>query len=487
MIWKWPDRINFPLALTLVFLLLGFIGIVHHEMWRDELQAWMIARDNTSLASLASTVKYEGHPMTWYLCLYAITRFTHNPFAMQVLHILIASFSIWVFARFAPFTKLQKVLFAFGFYPFYEYAIKSRGYALGILLVFIFCALYKDRSKRYILLSCVLFLLCQTSFLGVIIAASLQAMLIFEVISDGDFRKKADGWAFGVMLLISLAGAAVALWQIVPPADSTFDVGWYLHFDSLRAERFITVISRAYLCSPYYWFFEVAPGVYQDEMLLRYLFLSAALFLFLFFLFLRKPKVLFLYIFSLAAFLSFFYLKYGGFSWHHGHIYILLIVCFWLAAFYPDTPVYKRYAAVFLTMILAIHFYQGARTYIKDYSYPFSAAKEAAQYIKNNINEDVMLVGEMDTAVSPIAGYLDRPIYYLRQGRFATYVKWDAACRNDYDVRKFPTEPILQGKKFLFILNGDLRDMPGYITKIKEFKRSMVPDEKYCLYAVNFT
>lgn len=487
----------FPLALALVFLLTGFIGISCHEMWRDELQAWMIARDNASFKSLAATVKYEGHPMIWYMGLYAITRFTHNPFAMQVYHILIAAAAIWLFARFSPFTKLQKALFAFGFFPFYEYAIKSRGYALGILLLFLFCVLYKNRSKQYVLISCILFLLCQTSALGLLIAISLQAMLIYEILSDRAVRQNINKIAVAVMLIIFCVGVAASLWQMMPPGDSSFAAKWHLQFDGLRMERVLSLLSRAYLCSPYYWCFDMASGVHQEEMLFFNLCLSAALFLFLSMLFLRKPKVLFLYIFSIAVFVTFFYVKYAGFSWHHGHLYILLITCFWLSGCCSDTAprlaffdklsaICTRYRTLLITVILIIHFYQGVRVYAKDCFYPFSAARETAQFIKDNGLKDMLIAGDLDYAVSPIAGYLDKKIYYLREGRFATYVQWDDSCQKDYDPKKLRDEPVLQKRKSLLIVNGDLKALPGYMTKVEEFTRAMVPDEKYYLYMLNF-
>ena len=106
-------------VLVIAFLVLGLIGVFNHEMWRDELQAWMIARDSSSLIDLYNNLRYEGHPSLWYIFLYAITRFTDNPLAMQLFHLLIASGTIYVFAKFSPFTKLQKILFTFGYFPFY--------------------------------------------------------------------------------------------------------------------------------------------------------------------------------------------------------------------------------------------------------------------------------------------------------------------------------------------------------------------------------
>ncbi len=44
----------FAAMLTLAFVSLALIGILNHEMWRDELQAWLIARDSLSISDLAT-------------------------------------------------------------------------------------------------------------------------------------------------------------------------------------------------------------------------------------------------------------------------------------------------------------------------------------------------------------------------------------------------------------------------------------------------
>jgi len=301
----WSNESNFSLVVSSIFLLLGFIGILHHEMWRDELQAWMTARDSVSLAGLAAAVKYQGHPLLWYLGLYAITRFTHNPLAMQLLHILIATATVWVFVRFSPFTKLQKLLFAFGFFPFYEYAIISRGYALGILFFFIFCAFYKERLKKPLLLSCFLFLLCQTSVLGLIIAISLEAMLVFDLVSAR--RQQLSKTTLALMLAVFFSGVIVSIWQIIPPQDSGYATGWHLLFNHFRLERISGLLSLTYFCSPHYWLFELSSGAQQKVGLFFSACLSGLLFIYASIVFLRKPKILCLYACGTLALLAFFY------------------------------------------------------------------------------------------------------------------------------------------------------------------------------------
>ena len=136
-------------------------------------------------------------------------------------------------------------------------------------------------------------------------------------------------------------------------------------------------------------------------------------------------------------------------------------------------------------IILVIHFYQGVRVYAKDYLYPFSAAKETAQFIKDKGLEDMLIAGDPDCAVSSIAGYLDKKIYYPREGRFATYAQWDDKRQKWYDLNRLKEEPVLQKKRSLLILNENLKAPPGYMVKVEEFTRAMVPDEKYYLYILN--
>jgi hypothetical protein len=57
------NKLPFPLCITVLFFLLSLNTILHHEMWRDELQAWLIARDSDSIAQLFfQNLRYEGHP-----------------------------------------------------------------------------------------------------------------------------------------------------------------------------------------------------------------------------------------------------------------------------------------------------------------------------------------------------------------------------------------------------------------------------------------
>ena len=56
------------LCIAVTSVMISFLLIPYHEIWRDEAQAWLIARD-TPLKDLFSVLKHEGHPAGWFLLL----------------------------------------------------------------------------------------------------------------------------------------------------------------------------------------------------------------------------------------------------------------------------------------------------------------------------------------------------------------------------------------------------------------------------------
>jgi len=127
---------RYALFLTALYLTMGIIGILNHELWLDEAHHWLLARDSNTFTELVTQTRYEGHPILWNVLLYGLTRVSWNPLAMQLLHLAVATGAVFLFARKAPFTWLFKFLFVFGYFMVFEYALVSRNYILGILFLF---------------------------------------------------------------------------------------------------------------------------------------------------------------------------------------------------------------------------------------------------------------------------------------------------------------------------------------------------------------
>ena len=135
------------------FMVLCFWGISVHEIWLDDMHHWLLARDSNSLTELYQIARKDWHPLTWNVLLYIISRFSFDPFWMQILHITISAIVVYIFFSYSPFPLLYKILFAFGYYILYEYNVISRNYNLMVLFCFIICILYPRRTKSYLLLS----------------------------------------------------------------------------------------------------------------------------------------------------------------------------------------------------------------------------------------------------------------------------------------------------------------------------------------------
>ncbi|RKU37994.1 hypothetical protein C6495_00990, partial [Candidatus Poribacteria bacterium] len=171
---------RYAIGLTIGFLILGGFTAFNHEMWRDEIQAWLLARDSASFFELFAHLKYEGHPGLWHLCLMPLSRITASPVIMQVFHLLIAGVTVYLFVRYAPFNWLQKFLFCFGYFVLYEYAVIARNYALGLLLLILFCVLFRERYKRPLWIGGILFLLAHTSVHALIVTIAISFALFCE-------------------------------------------------------------------------------------------------------------------------------------------------------------------------------------------------------------------------------------------------------------------------------------------------------------------
>ena len=217
----------FAVGVTVAYAVVALVGIMQHEPWRDELQAWMVVTDADSLSGVYRNMRYEGNPMLWQLFLFGLSRFTVDPRIMQIFHWTIAVAFVWVWTRHAPFSRLQRLLFPFGYFALFEYGLISQNYAFGVLLLGIVCALYPRRRERYLWIGVVLFLLANTSLYGMIIAGGFAAMLVLEFLEKKRTGMYAGrGRALGAGMALAVAGIGLSALQIWPEPDNTFFVPW---------------------------------------------------------------------------------------------------------------------------------------------------------------------------------------------------------------------------------------------------------------------
>lgn len=419
--------------LTLLFFTVSFIGISNHELWLDEAQHWLLARDSHTFIDLLNNTQYEGHPILWNIILYGITRFTLDPFWMQLVHISIATSAVFIFLRKAPFSLLFKALFIFGYFMIFEYNLISRNYILGILFLFLACSVFKDRDKKFVLLSVYLALAANVHLMFSTIAFGMFLILLFEIFTE----KKALEKRFLPGYLIFAIGSVLLFLQLLP-ANS----GWF--FPTLEniplSEKFTKgfislfkgLIAIPDFTSIHFWNSNLLINVSKP--------LSAILGIMLYgiplILLKKRNALLFAYI-ALLGTQIFFFITQRGATRFDGMTYIIIILSLWIDNYYDEENGKLRQFLnasklsllrnSIIYSILLIQFMSGMYANAMDFNYSFTASKEVSDYLtakKLKANEIVSVTCD-GTAISP---YLEKKIYFLCEESNQSFCHWDLIC-----------------------------------------------------------
>src|ERR1700677_1846062 len=121
---------NKVMLVMFIYCLVSVIGMYHHELWLDDVQHWLLARDSLSFVELNRNSIYDDHVPLWKYALYFLTHYISRvPLAIQVLHLVIINITVFIFLRNAPLNFIAKILIVFGYYFVFEYCLLCRNYA----------------------------------------------------------------------------------------------------------------------------------------------------------------------------------------------------------------------------------------------------------------------------------------------------------------------------------------------------------------------
>lgn len=460
---------RFALLVTAVFAVVVFWRIFSHAMWRDEWQAWLLAANSGSLFNLwFGTLRFEGYPALWHTLLWILSSAGLNASSMQVLHACLASAVVYLFNRIAPLPRLQKVLFSFGYFPFFEYAVISRCYALEFLLMFAACALFQDRPRRSLFIGLALATLAQTHVFAVAVAGGFAVAILCDWwIRTRGLPRVSEIRGVAVALVITFAGIGLAFVQAWPPRGPAFEI----HIDFL--DRVANAFRGAFLAFcplplmatetvTHYglWNSNILDGWIGAQATLGALFCVVA-----FVVLLRRPAAAALFLSTTVCMLWFFATYIGAAQRHFGHLFYVFLGALCIAPFCAPCPddwrflarfraaVIEAFASRFVVSILILHAVAGAYLCVAEMNGPFSGSKEAAAIISRSVPKDMPVVADIDYAGTSIAGYLGRPVYYIGRRESGTYIIWD---EKRTPVSLPPQELVLRLQEYLNAVHRDI-------------------------------
>lgn len=500
------------------FLALALVGVLHHEIWRDEAEIWLIARDSSGPVDLVRNMRTQGHPVLWYALNFVLARFATDPLAMQLLHVVLATAAVLVFLLYAPFPRSVVLPIVFGYYLFYEYGVISRNYAPALLLGFAACAVLARRRRLDWAVAGLLFLMANTHLLGAVFAGLIGLAAVLRrtelIDSRGSGSHPVPRWT-GPALLVLLGsglgfGSSVVQSLAMGPAhlgsyQPGYDVPWFLSA--------LGSVTRGFLPLPD----PMAPSAWNSSALQLLpegaalwtgaitgvvLLASCARVL-------RRDRVVLLtWALGAGALLGLTLFVWFGYARHHGMQAVWFLLCVWLgealapeelraAGATPRGAFRSLELRAGLVAVLVVQPVAGAVVTAQDLARPFSNGRSVADYLAREIPPDSRLVGSIDYTIQPIAAFLDRPFYYPEERRTGTFVDWSPQQRMvsagqaiDAAADLLETEDLGQ---LALVLSRPVPIAPGStlpagegarITCTAYFSGAIVPDENYRVFRV---
>ena len=440
----------FPWLLTAAYAVALGVGLVRHEIWRDEAQAWLLARFADSPAGVICNIADEGHPGLWHLVLWAASRVVAEVWVMQGVHWVIAVAGAALIAFGSPFTKVQRVLLCFGYYSLFEYGMISRGYALGIALLYAAAVLMHRERRPHLTIGLLLALAANTSIYGCMLAGAVAFGLIVDTLLRWITTRPTPRQVLGPLggVIIWAVGAALCVWQVrryiggngggsdtdtggdggdtgVASLTAHLIVNPYA-LDSLLANFAEALLPLLNFFDHEFWGRNMlrlpggAPPLLLTAVAVAWI---AAIVVGLS----RRAAACVTFLAGLGVMLLFSLAVFRGwFTRHLGHYFILLVLALWITPALRPVGVpglawlapkagdvrWRKRASVLFTVLLAVHAAAGVFAWGNDLARPFSGAPYAAAAIERQLEQhpDTRLLTTAGSATSPVAALLDRPL-----------------------------------------------------------------------------
>jgi hypothetical protein len=411
------NRSRSAIAVVAALWLAGVVFMaIHHELWRDEVRALSIVREAARPFDLVALTRNEGHPLLWYLLLYAGNQLTSSPIVLQAVSIAVAFAAVWYFLWRAPFPLWVRCLFIFGALPFFDYSVLARNYGISMLLLFVAAGAYPERWTRPLRLGLALALLANTNIHSAMLAGIVAVLWASDLVPRGA-KAKLESWAPVLAGFLAVAaGILVSVATVIPDADSAVFSKTFLN------ARDVAMSAAEVLASPGTTFSTLMPPEAPSWAAGVFLWIALGGLL-------VRPK---LFVAGLAAMLSlgvFFHVIYGGGLRHHGLFFVFLVFLYWLLLDSADARQFTGLGrALFVAgfcgalVVLLIGQVEVARRLVaRDYAGQASSAKAFGEFLAASPGyRDAVIVPEPDYLLESLPYYAGNRIYLAREHRFGT-------------------------------------------------------------------
>lgn len=415
-----------PVAMLSIYLLILCIGLFNHEFWRDELQAWTIARD-LSFVDIIRQMHYEGHPCFWHLILAIPAKLGFSPIAMGVISVLFMFTTALLVVYKSPFHFIVKLLLLCSSPFLYFFSIHSRVYSIIPLLVCLLAIVYPKRMEKPILFAFLLALLTNTHIIMSFFVGAVSLFFFKDILSNKQYKNK-KYWCALLVTIIGIVVLCLQIWDSLSINSIVKDLSVedIYYYDNEFLNNFYRI---------FYGFVEeihsftgiriyTIPYVYALAIISFILIVAMLIISFRHSIYSFIP---FIFIFLLHVFI--------WFSLPQRAVMLIILLMFAAWTNYYDNKDKKKWEFIVWEIIVSlfciISIPYGIKRYVYDVENPVSGALATSEYIKENL-EDALFICPVDYVATSITGYIDEDIFYsnIRQDYF-TFVNWDSYWRKE--------------------------------------------------------
>jgi len=413
-------------TIILLYSIVVIITSWHHEVWRDEMRALSQVVENQSVLELLGNKQTEPHPALWYMMLYYGYQILDKPQILKILSVAVAILAMYIFVSQSPFSWQLKALFAFGYFPLYEYSVISRNYGISIPLLFGFCCLYPKRFEKIVPIGVILFLLALTNIYSTIIAISICLSLMIEALVRRKELVNMDVNRAKLVFVFALTILGVVHF-----------VSYMQPYQSLVARILGEILDFVYIKSLLKSIF--LPGQYFNKALGFTSVVFASLVIWTVFVYLLRKPFIFLIFFLSVVGIGWFHVLFSTplHIRHQGLLVILIVVVLWLDRLEIRTRDYpglmdkmaRRFSFNINHFLIVLMVMQvstaGIAVKREIFQQEYSSSKRFGNLIREHPEfRDAIIIGEPDFNMESLPYYVDNRIYIARERRFGKYVDW---------------------------------------------------------------
>lgn len=482
--------------LTLPFLLLFYVQLWHHQMWRDELNAFAIAAGSRTVPELLQNVRYEGHPWAWYFLLWLISKFSHNPMGLKVLQAGVGTALYFVVGMFSPFRWWERALLFASYYFIFEYTVLSRMYGLVLLAAFLYLLRRTRSDSGAVGHALLLGAMANLDMTGVLLSLAFALEYLWSQWKPGAMGGAPQrGVKIAQAITVYVVCVAVSGLSMLPQHDASSKVDQGRLFGGAGPSLSRVFVSEVVV--PYLPTLTGVKGSFWGTDLRAHRLLFP----------LMLPVVLGILAWTVRRWsnlwvllggeillsTAFGYLVYLGMPRHWGMTFVAFVGCLWILRAYRQRVTPVAYLLLGLSAMAGVH------ATVSSWQRPFSNAEATAHWMQAKGWNHLPIVASQDYTVLGVGAVLEQPMYALDCRCERPFLKINAA-RDGYRVTDLPSRMLdarnaLHAERMVLVTAHPIEapDMSMLeqeqfaVESLQQFVGAEIPEDNFYVYLVKST